>query len=208
MTTTPTVTRRSFQLSALCVLATLVCAGLDLWSKDWALQHLAIERLGHQPPLCAPDSDGHIYMQHLRAPSIVWIEDYLELRYAENCGAAFSLFHDAHPLVRQLVFGFAAVAASAMLFWMFLRGRGRLPFMLSVPLVVGGAIGNMTDRLRHGYVIDFVRFHLRNGWEWPTFNVADVWISIGVGLLIIDGILEGRREAAAAQARKNTAAAS
>ena len=72
--------------------------------------------------------------------------------------------------------------------------------MYSVPLIVAGAIGNLADRIHRGYVVDFIRFHVHNQWEWPTFNVADMWISIGVTMLMIDGILEGRREKRAAQA--------
>jgi signal peptidase II len=63
-----------------------------------------------------------------------------------------------------------------------------------VPLIVSGALGNLFDRVRYGYVVDFIRFHWRGEWDYPTFNVADVGISVGVALLIIDGFLEGRAE--------------
>lgn len=66
--------------------------------------------------------------------------------------------------------------------------------MVSVPLIVSGAIGNLVDRVRFGYVVDFVRFHLNDRWAYPTFNVADAWITIGVVLILIEGFLDGRRE--------------
>jgi signal peptidase II len=56
-----------------------------------------------------------------------------------------------------------------------------------VPLIASGALGNLVDRFRLGYVVDFVRFHLRDGFSWPTFNVADITITVGVGLLLIEG---------------------
>ena len=59
---------------------------------------------------------------------------------------------------------------------------------------VAGAVGNFVDRVRLGYVIDFVRFHLNDRWAYPTFNVADAWITIGVTLILIEGFIDGRRE--------------
>jgi signal peptidase II len=53
---------------------------------------------------------------------------------------------------------------------------------------VSGAVGNLFDRVRHGYVVDFIRFHVHDKFEWPTFNVADITIVIGVGLLLLDGM--------------------
>lgn len=108
-------------------------------------------------------------------------------------------------MVRHGIFGTAALIASLALLWMFATGRGGRWFAWSVPFIVSGALGNLTDRLRLGYVVDFIRVYWNEplpliGSEWPTFNIADVTITIGVALLLIDGWAEGRREKAAAKA--------
>ena len=130
---------------------------------------------------------------NIRAP-VVLIDGYLEFRYAENCGAAFGFMRDMPTLVRKGVFYVAAAGAVVLLLWMFVTGRGGTLFAISVPLIIAGAVGNFVDRVRLGYVVDFVRFHLNDRWAYPTFNVADAWITIGVTLILIEGFVDGRRE--------------
>lgn len=85
--------------------------------------------------------------------------------------------------------------------WMFITANGGILFAWAVPLIISGALGNMIDRWRLGYVVDFIRFHLHDGWEWPTFNVADITITVGVAFLLLDGF---RKEVASeSAARKN-----
>ena len=98
-------------------------------------------------------------------------------------------------LVRKGVFYVAAAGAVVLLLWMFVRGRGGRLFALSVPLIVAGAVGNFVDRVRLGYVVDFVRFHIDDRWAYPTFNVADAWITIGVILILLEGFLDNRKNA-------------
>lgn len=160
----------------------------DLASKEWALDNLSRERAGTPPPVCQPDDEGYVRMQRLPGPSFTLIEGYLEFRYAENCGAAFGMLRTAPSWVRALIFGVAGVGACIVLTMMFMRGTGGKLFAWSVPLVLSGAIGNLTDRVRHGFVVDFIRFHIRNNWEYPTFNVADIAIAVGVGFLLLDGL--------------------
>lgn len=182
------------------LLATAALVALDLGTKSWAEDRLSQPLPGDAPPVCEPDEYGMRRMQRLRDAPIVLIEDHLEFRYAENCGAAFGMFSTASPIVRKLVFGVAALAASIALFVMFIRGRGGAWFAWSVPLIVSGALGNLIDRLRFGYVVDFIRaYNLHLPWlnEWPTFNVADIGITVGVALLVIDGFRqpsEGTKE--------------
>lgn len=187
---------RTRKAIAICALATIALLALDLGTKAWAESALATERVGDQPPVCEPDEFGRVTMQLQRTESIVVVEGYLMYRYAENCGAAFGFLRDAPPLARKVVFGFAAAAASLVLFWMFVKGRGQVFFAWSVPMIVSGALGNLVDRARYGYVVDFIRFHLQDGWEWPTFNIADCGITIGVILLVLDGFREGQVERA------------
>ncbi len=172
------------------LVATIGLTWLDLATKDWALEALSVERQHNKPPLCERASDGYIHIQRLRTAPIVLIDGYLEFRYAENCGAAFGMLHDAPEWVRSTLFTAAALVATGVLGFLLVSGRGGPLFVWSVPLVVSGALGNLIDRFRYGYVVDFIRFHLQNGWEWPTFNVADITISIGVGLMLLDSFLQ------------------
>ena len=206
---------RTRKALAICLAATAVLTALDLGSKSWALDALSTERLGDPGPVCEPDENGYMTMQRGRAEAIVLVEGNLELRYAENCGAAFGLLREADGWVRHSVFGLAAVAASIALLMMFARGRGGSWFAYAVPFIVSGAIGNLVDRIRYGYVVDFIRLHwegeILSMREWPTFNIADITITAGVVMLLIDGWLEGREEkkaAAAAAAAKSSEAAS
>jgi signal peptidase II len=182
-------TPRSRRAIVICAVATLALVVIDLASKDWAAAELSVP-LSYDPgPVCEPDEDGHQRMQRGRAEPIVIIDEHLELRYAENCGAAFGSFRSAGPVVRKLVFGAAAIAASVALFWMFAQGKGGPFFAWAVPMIVSGALGNFVDRLRYGYVIDFIRaYNLNIPYfdEWPTFNVADIGITVGVICLVID----------------------
>ncbi len=170
----------------------------DLGSKAWATQNLSARRYGSPVPRCAPDELGMIQMQRVRGKAVVLIEDYLELRYAENCGAAFSLLRDASPNVRRVVFGFASVLAAVTLVWIFIQSKKNARLVLGLALIASGAIGNIVDRVRYEYVVDFIRFHIRNQWEWPTFNIADAAITMGVALLLLDGLFQ-RRETRPAQ---------
>jgi signal peptidase II len=139
---------------------------------------------------------GYLPKQLRDTDPIVLVDGYFELRYAENCGAAFGLLRDAPPWVRKAIFGGAAILAVVALFWMFITGRGGPLFAASVPFIVSGAIGNLYDRVFFGYVVDFLRFHWETAWSYPTFNVADIAITIGVGLYLIDSLRDARAQSA------------
>lgn len=198
--TLPPLVRRSTQAILICAVATVALVALDLWTKDLAVDNLSRERIGEPPAVC--DENGLGGMQRFPAEPHVLIEGYLELRYAENCGAAFGLLDDAPKMLRRVVFGAAGVAATVFLFVLFVRGSGGPLFAISVPLIVSGAVGNLVDRARLEYVVDFIRFHIQDSFEYPTFNVADITITVGVILLVIDGFHQERlqKRAAAAEA--------
>ena len=185
------MTRRSNRAIAICVVATLGLLAADLASKEWATEALSAERPGEPPPVCARRG-----MQRVPRPDIVIIEGIFEMQYAENCGAAFGIGNDWSLTTRRIVFIPAAVLATLALFWMFARGSGGPFFAWSVPFVISGAVGNLVDRIRYGYVVDFIRFHIEQRWAYPTFNVADITITVGVILLVLDGFRESRRERA------------
>ena len=190
MTRTP----RSSKALILCLAATAGLTAMDLGSKHWALERLSQPASLAPEPVCQPNEYGRIQTQRSQRAPVVLIDGYLEFRYAENCGAAFGFMRDMPTLVRKGVFYVAAAGAVVLLFWMFVTGRGGTLFAISVPLIIAGAVGNFVDRVRLGYVIDFVRFHLNDRWAYPTLNVADAWITIGVTLILIEGFVDGRRE--------------
>jgi signal peptidase II len=194
--------RRSTRAIAACVLSAAALTALDLGTKTWAEGALSVERTGDRPEVCVADDDGYIRYQRARRPGIVVIEDVFELEYAENCGAAFGLLRSAPFAVRLGVFGPAALLATIVLFWLFVTGRGGRWFAWSVPFVVSGALGNLFDRIRYGYVVDFIHFHWRDAFDYPTFNVADITITIGVVMLLIDGF---RKDARASDANAEAA---
>ena len=198
---------RSAKAIVLCLAAAGVLTAMDLGSKHWALERLSQPSLRAAQPVCEPDEYGRIEPQRGQRPPIVLIDDLLEFRYAENCGAAFGFMRDMPRAVRKGVFYFAAAGAVVLLLWMFVTGRGGTLFAVSVPLIVAGAVGNFVDRVNLGYVVDFVRFHIDDRWAYPTFNVADAWITIGVVLILIEGFLDGRREKQARSAAQGAPAA-
>ncbi|MET0284823.1 MAG: signal peptidase II [Polyangiales bacterium] len=172
----------------LVMLASLaVYTAADLVSKEWALDHLSHERTGHKPPVCEADEQGYLEIQRLPGPPQALFEGVIDLHYAENCGAAFGMLRAAPGWVRALVFGVAGIGASVVLISMFVRGAGGPLFAIAVPMILSGAIGNLCDRVRHGFVVDFIQVNPRL-FEYPTFNVADVAITVGVVLLLLDGL--------------------
>jgi signal peptidase II len=189
---------RSLRSLVACLVVLALLAAADLWAKAWAEQTLSHAQAGQNLAPCTADAEGHYYMHRSRADAIVLAEGYLELRYAENCGAAFSLLDQSPRWLRGGVFMIAGTLAIVALMWMFMRGSGGVLFACSVPLVVSGAIGNMIDRLRLGYVVDFIHFHVHDSFDWPTFNVADSTITVGVALLLLDGLRRPASEPKAA----------
>jgi signal peptidase II len=154
------------QKYALWLVLAIIVVVLDYWTKHLAMQNLVLYRP-------------------------VPMTDWFNLTLAHNEGAAFSLLADAGGWQRWF-FTIVAVAISAILLvWLWrLPNRSRL-LPSALMLVLGGAIGNLIDRLRFGYVIDFIDVHYQ-GWHWPAFNIADSAIVLGVILLLIDGFLPRR----------------
>ena len=110
---------------------------------------------------------------------------FMSLVLTFNAGAAFSFLADAQGWQRWLFAGIAA-AAGVLIVWLIRRGGTRW-YLTGIALILGGAIGNLYDRLAMGQVVDFLLFHYGR-WAWPAFNVADSAITIGAAALIIDSI--------------------
>ena len=119
------------------------------------------------------------------------IPGFFNLTHVRNPGGAFS-FLATMPEALRLAFFLGTGALAVVLLLLFLRrieARDALA-ATAIGAVLGGAIGNLADRLRHGEVVDFLDFRLINGYVWPTFNLADCWIVVGVGLLMLQLFLE------------------
>ena len=109
----------------------------------------------------------------------VTVTSFFNLVVSFNRGAAFSLLNNASGWQNWL-FGIIAALISVFIINLLYRTKGtRLWLSASLSLVLGGALGNLCDRLLHGYVVDFLDFHL-NIWHWPAFNLADSAIVIGI----------------------------
>lgn len=188
---------------AYCLAALALFTWADLASKDWAVDRLSRAPLSPPSEVCVADAEGRVFLQRIPTPSIVLHAAYLELRYAENCGAAFGVLDRGPKWLRLALFGPAAIAATIGLLWLFHTGYGGRLFAYSVPLIASGALGNLVDRARLGYVVDFIRFHVRDAFVWPTFNVADSTITVGVVLLLIEGFFFAPRAAAGSASAKN-----
>jgi signal peptidase II len=119
----------------------------------------------------------------------IQLTSFLSLVKAWNHGVGFSLLTMTLPSGPYVLSALALAIATGMLVWLFRVSRP-IP-ALALGLIIGGALGNVVDRLRLGAVFDFVDVHL-GGYHWPAFNLADSALSIGVVLLIIDGLFDGR----------------
>ncbi|HXD41703.1 MAG TPA: signal peptidase II [Ramlibacter sp.] len=120
-----------------------------------------------------------------------YVASFFNVVRAHNTGAAFSFLAAASGWQRWF-FTAIGIAAAVFIIWMLRSHAGQKLFSLALACILGGAIGNVLDRLVHGYVVDFVQVHWR-GWYFPAFNVADSAITIGAGLLILDELRRVRR---------------
>ncbi|HEY2969941.1 MAG TPA: signal peptidase II [Casimicrobiaceae bacterium] len=116
------------------------------------------------------------------------VTGFFSLVLAFNTGAAFSFLRDVAGWPRYL-FSAVAIAAGGLIVWLLRRGGDRL-YCAGLALILGGAVGNLWDRLTLGHVVDFLLFHW-DRWYYPAFNVADSAITVGAALLILDSF--GRR---------------
>jgi signal peptidase II len=115
----------------------------------------------------------------------------LEITRLHNPGAAFSFLADANGWQRWLFTGLAIIVSAALVLWLRRMDRGSRALASAVALILGGALGNVIDRLRLGHVIDFIHVHWGEHY-FPAFNVADSAITIGAALLLLDAWLEAR----------------
>ena len=139
----------------------IVVVVLDQWSKSWILAGLAPGEVQTLTP-------------------------FFDLVLAFNRGAAFSFLAD-EPGWQHVLFVALALLASVVIVWLIARHAQEQLFCAGLGLILGGAIGNLIDRLQIGAVVDFLSFHA-GGWYWPAFNAADSAITLGATLLILDSL--------------------
>ncbi len=147
-------------------LAYLAAAGgvylLDQTTKAWAVRNL---RFG---------GDREI------------IPSLLNFVYAENTGVAFSMFDSHGDTGRWGLSVVASIAAILVLFYFWRVPRTNDRLLGALALLLAGIVGNLTDRVRLGFVVDFIQVHYKESWSYPVFNIADMAICVGAGLLILD----------------------
>lgn len=159
-------TRQPSGLRWLVITAAVI--GVDQSVKLWIVEHLALYRTIRVLPV-------------------------LDVTLTYNRGAAFSFLADASGWQKWLFAGLAVAVAAAITLWLKrLNGRTQRLLCLSLTLIMGGALGNMIDRLRIGHVVDFILAHWRGVYFPWAFNVADSAITVGAALLLLDAVLESR----------------
>lgn len=113
---------------------------------------------------------------------------FFNFTYVHNTGAAFSVFEGQRwPLIAV-----AVLICSFLSFMLYRTAKESWMVNIAYCLIIGGAIGNLVDRLVHGYVIDFLHFYIKD-WHYPVFNIADVAICIGAGLIVLDAIIAAKK---------------
>ena len=148
------------------LLLTVVVIWLDLWTKS-----LASANLDYGVP--------------------VEILPVFNLTLQHNTGAAFSFLSEAGGWQRWFFTVLALAISIGLVIWLFLAERGQWLLALSLALILGGAIGNVWDRIVLGYVVDFISVH-HSGWYFPAFNIADAAITVGAGCMLLDSFLTGK----------------
>ena len=119
------------------------------------------------------------------------VTSFFNLVLVWNRGVSFGMFNEAGAAGPWILTAVALLVVLGLLYW--LRQAEGWYMVVGLGLVIGGALGNVIDRIRYGAVVDFLDFHIA-GYHWPAFNVADSAICIGAGLLLIDGLLSPARQ--------------
>lgn len=151
-----------------------LAAGAAVFMLDQATKAWAIRRLRFQTDISV-------------------IDGFLNFSYAQNTGVAFSMFDGHGDAGRWALSGLAFVAASLVLYFFWKTPRSDDRILGALALLLAGIVGNVADRVRLGFVVDFIDVQFGN-WHYPTFNIADIAICTGAGLLILDMFLRKDRK--------------
>lgn len=178
------INQRARIYDALALLTVIVVVTIDQWTKALVVENLSPPDSGRLVPV---------------------IGDYLTLYYIQNSGAAFGLFANNFALVALIAVAIGVISY----FYLRMLNSGSLAYKLIFGMIIGGAAGNLIDRVRHsGYVVDFIYFRIPQiGFHFAIFNVADASISVGVFLLfvfVLFGGLRGSSEATSSETRDHS----
>src|ERR1700686_3712927 len=144
------------------LLIALIVVLLDRWSKHVVAQRSSLY--------------SHIQI----------IPGFFRLTHTENTGAAFSLFADSTgPWKTMLLIGFSVIALAVVSYLLWKNNHAHIVTGIGLSLIMGGAVGNLWDRVARGRVIDFLLFYVKR-YQWPVFNLADSAIVVGAGLLVLE----------------------
>ena len=146
----------------------------------WALVIIGVDQITKQ-----------IILAHYQLGDWTPVASFFNIVRAHNTGAAFSFLADGSGWQRWLFVGIGVIA-TVLIVWQLRKNPNEKMFCLSLSSILGGAIGNVVDRLQHGYVVDFLDFYWGSS-HFPAFNAADIAISVGAACLILDEILRARR---------------
>lgn len=128
--------------------------------------------------------------------SIEVIKDYLNVTYVQNSGVAFGFFADIQSNWKPYILAsMAVVAVVVILLYSFRVPSERTLLHLALAVTLGGILGNFTDRVVDGFVVDFIEVHIKEFFHWPTFNIADSAITIGIAMLLVDSVKNPENEA-------------
>ncbi|MEM6531287.1 MAG: signal peptidase II [Myxococcota bacterium] len=182
---------RVSQAAIVFAVVSAVVVVLDQVTKYWAVANLtrAFDPIFGDPATSFGERlSRFLWTQHpTRSDPVIVSESFWSFTYAENPGAAWSFLASAPDWFRQPFFLVVSVAAMVFIVFYFRKVPGsNLPLRGALMLVFGGAVGNFIDRLRLGYVIDFIDWHYYDVYTWPTFNVADSAITVGVIIMVIE----------------------
>lgn len=133
-----------------------------------------------------------LILQRLEPYDEIYVLPVLDIVRWHNEGAAWSILADAGGWQRWFFIGLAVLISIVLLVWLRRLKAGERMTALALALILGGAIGNLVDRVLYGYVIDFIDVYY-DSWHWPTFNVADSAITAGAALLLLEALSDGRR---------------
>jgi len=196
----PGSTRKQWIVFAIVMVLSLAA---DQATKIWARDSLPTRNV-HGPNLpCAIPED--IVSQLCHGEAVPVVGGFWDWRLSMNPGSAFGLFSGQNSA--RIFLSLVGIVAVFGMLWMLRKARPDQRILhWALALVAGGAIGNLIDRIYYGVVTDFVLWHYKTH-EWPVFNVADIVLVVGVGLMFIDIQKEGKKDKAAKKARSEKARA-
>nr|WP_314265260.1 signal peptidase II [uncultured Moellerella sp.] len=133
--------------------------------------------------------------QNFKLYEPIEVMPFFNLMYAQNFGAAFSFLADEGGWQRWFFAGIAIAISLILMVMMYRESAKKRLNNIAYALIIGGAIGNLIDRLMHGFVVDYLDVYVGD-WHWPTFNLADMGICIGAALIIIESFLPSEKKPA------------